>query len=110
MEVIQGVPPEERVKARLQSGAIDLKETKDGTVVCEKFSRQIHSAVITTMAMTSDNNWLLTPSENGKIFFFEQEDRPLGRLDIVELLTVDVLAVTDIKPGDYSIEEEKQKS
>jgi hypothetical protein len=110
MEVIQGVPPEEGVTARLPFSGIDLKGMKDGTIICEKFSRQIHSAAITAMATTSDTNWLLTASENGEIFLFRQEERPRHSLDIVELQTVDVPAVTDIKPGDYSIEEEKQKS
>jgi hypothetical protein len=110
MEVIQGVPPEEGVTARLPFGGLDLEGMKDGTIICEKFCRQIHSAAITTMATTSHNNWLLTASENGEIFLFEQEDPPHGRLDIVEPQTVDLPAVREIKPGDYSIKEEKQKS
>jgi hypothetical protein len=58
--------------------------------------------------------WLLTASENGEVFLFQQQTQYQTQkprvIERVDLQVIEPPAVVDIKPGDYSIEEEKQKS
>jgi WD40 repeat protein len=112
METMSGAPPDETVSAILQLDDVEIKGKKDGKVVSPTFSRQLHSGSVTTLATSADQQWLLTASDNGEVFLFQQQSqtvktRPIERVD---LRVVDVPSVSDIKSGDYSIEEEKQKS
>jgi WD40 repeat protein len=113
-EVMPGSLPDDSITASLQLADIELHGKADGKVVSPTFTRQLHSAPVTTLATSLDQQWLLTGAENGELFLFQrisqyepQRARPVER---VELREIAVPTVEDIKPGDYSIEEEKQKS
>ena len=110
VDVLPGSPKDETITAVLQ-GDEEIMGKSDGTLVIGQYSRKLHSSAITAIAITQDRNWLLTGSENGEIFLFEQKEQAKARsFEFVQLKEVEVPEVADIKPGEYSIEEEKQKA
>lgn len=87
----------------------DIKGTKQGVIKLNKYERTVHSGAITAIAMSKDQSFLCTGSEHGELFLF-QKKAAKPDVKLPELKAVEVPHVEDIKEGDYSIEEEKQKS
>jgi hypothetical protein len=106
----QCVLPDETITAAVHFDDVDIQGNRNGSIKCPKFTRWLHSGAVTAIATNFEQSWLLTTSENGKIFLFQQRNFQANLLKPVDLISVDVPEVVDIKPGDYSIEEEKQKS
>ena len=108
----------------LQSGGIDENLTcivsrdegdvigkKDGSVIFSKYQKHIFDDAVTSIAFSNDQEWFAAGSESGELFVFRQKEVRSRNLEPVQLKEVEVPEkVEDIKAGDYSIEEEKQKS
>ena len=110
VDVLSGSPKDDSVTAVLQ-GDEEIIGKSDGSLIIGQTTRKLHSGAITAIAATEDRNWLLTASENGEIFLFEQKEQAKSRsFEFVQLKEIEVPEVKDIKAGEYSIEEEKQKS
>ncbi|OHT15877.1 hypothetical protein TRFO_13713 [Tritrichomonas foetus] len=82
----------------------------DGSLSSTSYSKKLHSSAITVIAATPDKSWMLTASDNGEIFLFQQTTVRVRELPPPQLKEIEAPKVEDIKEGDYSIEEEKQKS
>lgn len=110
IDVLNGTPKDENITAIFQTDEGDIIGRSDGSLATETFTRKLHSGPITVISTSNDGSWLLTASENGEIFLFQQQQVKSRDIKAVEFKEVDVGEVADIKIGDYSIEEEKQKS
>ena len=110
IDVLPGSSKDENITAVLACDEGDIIGKSDGSISTEIYTRKLHSAPITVIAATPDRSWMLTASENGEIFLFQQQQVTAREIKAVEFKEVEVAEVADIKAGDYSIEEEKQKS
>ncbi|OHS97734.1 WD-repeat protein [Tritrichomonas foetus] len=89
----------------------DIIGKKDGTVIFTKYQKRLFDAAVTSVAFSNDQSWFAAGSENGELLVFKAKETRVRSIPQVEMKEVVVPEnVEDIKAGDYSIEEEKQKS
>lgn len=88
----------------------DIQGKRDGFVKFHRFSRKVHSDAVTAICISPDDDFLVTGSESGELICFKRVQAQEKTVEQVQLKHVEVTPVEDIKSGNYSIEEEKQKS
>ena len=89
----------------------DVIGNKEGCVIFSEMKKKIFDSAVTSLGFSPDSSFFGAGSENGELFIFKQKDSRVRNIQPVELKEVEVTEqVEDIKKGDYSIEEEKQKS
>ena len=109
VETIQNGTQDENITAYYSREEGDILGMKDGVIKLNKYQRHVHSGAVTAITMSADLSLLCTASEHGELLLFKRAS-VRGLMKPPELKSVEVAPVEDIKEGDYSIEEEKQKS